>query len=337
MDSERFVSKVEGSLLSFKLEEPDMFPRVVNSECVAIGGWKLNVASLIDSKTNSDFIVQGWESLERLIPLRELMIPFLYSTVINYARFGIAEIEPHWTKLLRLCFWYQKCLSLSDSNFHFKQTEIKKATMKPFRNTEKALNKGKGKGFLLAIEQMQRTIISYTSELKFASLSSGCGHKVSFSKKNDFILDNLLAEVKSVYSHATIERKDNEIPRLKIHGQVFGDKFDAYNELFNFVKSKKVWRHICKAYCQNGEIIFVDGTHTFASILLYLLSTNMVNLSFEKALEIAVKLADERKSIPVIINVSIGSYDHRLLAFTVPIPRQYFREWFSQTQSNTEE
>lgn len=41
--------------------------------------------------------------------------------------------------------------------------------MKPFWNTEKALNKGKGKDFLSAIEQLQRTIISYTNELKFAS------------------------------------------------------------------------------------------------------------------------------------------------------------------------
>ena len=332
MDSERFVSKVEGSLLSFKLEDLDMIPRVVNSECVAIGGWKLNVVSLIDSKTNSDFVVQGWGSLEKLIPLRELMIPLLYSTVMNYARFGIAEIEPHWTKLLRLCYWYQKCLGIGNSSFHFKQTEIKRAILKPYRNTEKALNKGKGKDFILAIEQLARTILSYASELKFASLASECGHKVSFSKRNDFVIDNLPSEVKSVYSHATIERKDNEIPRLKIHGKIFGDKFNSYNELFNFVKSKKVWRHICKGYCQNGEIIFIDGTHTFASILLYLLSTNKeVDLSFEKALEIAVKLAKENKRIPIIIIASIGSYDHRLLAFIVPIPRQYFLKWFSQT------
>lgn len=104
--------------------------------------------------------------------------------------------------------------------------------------------------------------------------------------------------------------------------------------LFNFIKSKKVWRHICKGYRQNGKIIFLDGTHTFASILLCLLSTNKeIDLSFDNALEIALKLTEEKKSLPVIVNASIGSYNQSLLAFVVPIRLKYFLKWFSQDTS----
>ena len=54
-----------------------------------------------------------------------------------------------------------------------------------------------------------------------------------------------------------------------------------------------------------------------------------INDMIERALETAVKLAEDKKrSLPVIINASIGSYDHRLLAFIVPIPRQYFLNGF---------
>lgn len=320
VDYGEFVSKVEGTTLSFKLEETDVVPSSVDAELVSLGGVKLNVVSLIDSKTSSEFVVQGWKSLEKVVPLREMMVPFLYSTVIDYARFGITTgVEPHWTKLLRLCFWYQKCLEMNDSNFHFKQTELKRKILKPLRNAQKAL--AQGPAFLPATQQLATTIMSYTSELKFPSLANELGHKVSFSKNNDFVIESLPCEVKSIYSHASVEHQDNKVTGLKIHGQKFGESVQPFDELFNFVKSKKVWSHICKAYSQNGKIIFLDATHTFASILLYLISTNKgADLPFDKALETSIRLAKEGERLPVLVNASISSAEQHLLAFVVPIP-----------------
>ena len=323
VDSEKFVSEVEGTVLNFRLEDSDIAPCVVDSESLAIGGWKLNVVSLIDSEATSEFVAEGWKSLEQLVPLRRLMIPFLISTVIYYARFGVAPIEPHWTSLLRLCFWYQKCLGINDSHFHYKQSEIKRAILKPLSNTEKFRNKPKD--FLPAMEQLNKTVTSYTSELEFPSLAYEQGYAVSFNKENDFVIDGLPVEVKSVRSHITIEHQESGIPNLKIHGQVFGEKVNHYDELCNFIKSRKVWRHICKGYCQNGKIIFLDATYTFASILLYLLTPNKeVDLSFGGALKVAVKIAKEKKHLPVIVTASVCSEKQRLLAFVVPIPLDLF-------------
>lgn len=325
VDYGEFASTVEGSVLSFKLEDSDVVPHAVDPELVALGRVKLNVVSLIDSKTNSEFVVQSWGSLEKLVPLRKLMVPFLYSTAIDYLRFGITTgVEPHWTKLLRLCFWYQKCLEINDNNFHFKQTEIKRKMLRPMRNAEKAL--AQGPQFLSATEHLATTVMSCTSELKFPSLANELGHEISFSKTNDFVLDNLPCEVKSVYSHATVGHQGNKISELKIHGQVFGENVRPVDELFNFVKSKKVWGHICKGYVQGGKIIFLDATHTFASILLYLLSPNKgADLLFDRAFEAAVKLAEGGKRLPVIVSASISSEEGRLLAFVVPIPLEAFR------------
>jgi len=319
-DSEGFVSNVEGSVLNIKLNEADMIPSAVDTEHVAIGGWKLNVSSLIESKANSDFVVLGWKNLEKYIPLKRLMILYIYSTVIFYARFGFAPIVPHWGNLLRICYWHQKCLEIDNSNFDYKQREIKKALLKTLRNAEKTL--GNVKTFIPAMEQLDNTLTSYISELQFPSLAHDYGYTVSFCKENDFIIDNFPAEVKSVHSHFTIERKESEIPSFKIHGQVFGKEMNPLSEIFKFMKSRKFGNTCGKAYCQNGEIIFLDSTYTFASTLLYLLADNKTaDFSFEKALRNALELAREGKRLPVIINASVSSLEHLLLAFVVPMQR----------------
>jgi hypothetical protein len=284
---------------------------------LALGGWKLNVVSLIDSKATSEFVIEGWKSLEKLIPLRRLMIPFVISTIIHYVRFSVAPIEPDWTSLLRLSFWYQKCLGIGDRNFHYKQNEIKRAILKPLSNTEKSINTPKD--FIPAIEQLGKTVTSYTSELKFPSLSFEQGHRVSFSKENDFVVDDLPAEVKSVRSHVTIEKQEGGIPKLKIHGLVFGENVNYYDELHNFIRSRKVWKLISKGYCQNGKIIFLDATYTHAFVPLYLLSSSKVDLSFSEPLEAAIKLAKEKKNLPVIVTASVSSEEQYLFAFLVPI------------------
>jgi len=323
IDSEGFVSEVEGSVLNFNLKDADTFPAAVDSELVAIGGWKLNAISLIHSKASSEMVVKGWKSLEELIPMDRLLIPFLYSTAIDYVRFSISGVEPAWARLLRLCYWYEKCLELDSEDFHYKQTEIKRALLKPLRNAEKTLN-NKGKSFLSAMEQLNRAISSYTSELTFPVLTNECGNKVSFDEKHDFILKTFPCEVKSVYSHMTIEPKNNGTPKLKIHGQVLGEKVNPYEEFFKFIFSKKALAHMSKAYSQGGKFVFLDATHTFASTLMYLLSTEKrVDFSFCNALNNAINLAKSSKEkLPIVVVSSVSSYEHQTIAFVVPMPLQ---------------
>jgi len=325
IDSEGFASEIEGSVLNFRLEDSDMFPKAIDSELIAIGGWKLNAVSLIHSKASSEMVVKGWKSLGQLVPMDRLLIPFVWSTGIDYVRFNISGVEPKWATLLRLCYWYERCLGLNNENFHYKQTEIKRAILKPLRNTEKALN-DKGKGFLSAMEQLSRTISSYTSELAFAVLTYECGNKISFDKNHDFISDIFPCEVKSVYSHMTVEQEKDGTPKLNIHGQFLGEKLNPYEEFFKFIFSNKTLAHMSKAYSQGGKLILLDATHTFASTLMYLFSTKKgVDLSFCKALNNAINLAkNTREKLPVVVVSSVSSYEHQTIAFVVPMPLQLF-------------
>lgn len=212
---------------------------------------------------------------------------------------------------------------MKDENFHFKQTEIKRQIRRPLRNVEKTLE-AKGRGFLHTMEQLRGRISSYSTELWMASLTNRCGYKVSFDKRHDFLFEVFPCEVKSVYSHATIERQADRATKMVIGGQVLGGKVNPYEELLNFVFSKKALKHIRKAYKQGGKVLFLDITHTFASIFLYLLSTTKgVDLSFYKALNNAVNLAKSNKEkLPVVVVSSLSSYEHQTIVFDVPMPLQ---------------
>lgn len=337
IDSEGVKSKVEGSTLHFRLENSDAFPNVVDSELVAIGGWKLNAFSLIHSKASPDMVVRGWKSLEQLVPMDRLLIPFLYSNAIDYVRFNMYRVEPKWTKLLRLCYWYERCLGLNDKDFHYKQTEIKRAILRPLRNAEKTINNNKIEDFLSAMEQLSRVISSYTSELIFPTLTEEFGNRVSFGKKHDFLFNSLPCEVKSLYSHMTIKRKKDGTPKLDIHGQILGEEVKPYEDLFRFILSKKALAHMYNAFSQGGKFVFLDITHTFASILMYLFSEEKgIDLSFPKALNSAVSLLkDTKEKLPVVVVSSVCSYEHQMIAFVVPMPLQLF-QWIENMIKNNE-
>jgi hypothetical protein len=329
IDSKDFTSEIKNSILTFKLENSDTVPRAINTELVAIGGWKLNVVSLIHAKSNSEIIVNGWKSLETLVPMDRLLIPFLYIAAVDYLRFRFSNIEPSWTGLLRFSYWYERCLNLNDNNFQYKQTEIKRKILKPLRNAEKAIN-NKGRNFIPAMEQLRKEIASYTSELQFAVLASDCGKKVTFLKKHDFILDLYPSEVKSMYSRWELERNKGKT-KFKIYGQILGKKVDPYKEFSNFIFSRKTLGHIQKAYNQGGKLIFLNVTYTFASHLMYLMyllsKEKGTTFSFYKALDNAINIHKKNKEkLPVIVVSSNSSYEHQILSFVVPMPLELFKK-----------
>lgn len=321
ISSEDVETEVKKGLLTFKLKDSDVVPQAIDSELVSIGGWRINAISTIDSQASSKMIAESWELLEEILPMDRLLIPFLYSNGAYYARFHYSGAQPHWVDLLRLGYWHKKCLDLKDGDFHFKQTEIKRQIRKPLRNTEKTLD-ADGRGFFHFMEELRGRISSCSSELCVASLAERCGYKVSFHKRHDFLFESLPCEVKSLYSHATIEAQTGENLKMTVGGQVLGDKVNPYEELFNFVFSKKSLNHIHEAYKQGGKVIYLDITHTFASLFLYLLSTTKgIDLSICKGLSNAIKLANTNKEkLAVVVASSISSYEHKTPAFAIPIP-----------------
>ncbi|MEX2706589.1 MAG: hypothetical protein Q6352_015255 [Candidatus Freyrarchaeum guaymaensis] len=311
--------RVESKQLKINLDEKDLTPQSYGNELLALGGCKLNVTSTIDKDATSEDVIRGWFSLNELVRLDSLFIPFLYYNFIEYPAFGIMSLEPKWTKLLRLCYWYQKCLDIPSSNFHYKQNEFKRRIKKPLRRVEESLKKF-GLDFITKVEELSEIIMSYSSELLFAACSHNLGYRVIFNKKHDFLLNNIPVEVKTLYSHINID-KQKEIPRIVIGGEPRGE-FNLKSEILSFIKSKKVLNHIRTAKAQGGSIIFLNASQTFAGLLLNLFPIQEnIDLPLSNALKDAVNLASkkEKNPLPVIIYSSINSHVHTTSALMVSI------------------
>lgn len=322
LDSTDFHSRVEGKMLHVSLPTFDVTPQEHDRELIALGGWKINVISTIDPQATPEIAIQGWNSLGKLISVDRLFIPFLYSTVIDYVRLGVLQSAPDWTKLLRLCYWYQKCLEISESSFHYKQSEMKKQLRKSLRNVETAIN-AHGQDFLCRSAELSRTVASYVQELRFAALSHRLGYRVSFHKIHDFLINDLPAEVKTLRSHFQIEQEADQLPKMIIGGQVHDEKINPLKEIAKFVSSKKVIAHINKALCQGGLIVFVDATNTFAGFLINAFSmSEKLELPLNKALKEAVDLATkpEKNPLPIIVSASAKGYEYLTTAITLPLP-----------------
>jgi len=87
-------------------------------------------------------------------------------------------------------------------------------------------------------------------------------------------------------------------------------------------------KQIAKAYCQGAKLVFLDASHTFASTMVYLLSTKReAKLSFLDALNNATNLAKRsREKLLVVVVSSVSSYEHQTIAFVVPMPSQLLWE-----------
>lgn len=276
MDSEGFLSSINRGELPVNLKDAYMTPRA-HRELLELGGWKLNVVSTIDGSANSEVLIKGWESLGKLVPIDRLFLPFLYSTVIDYVRLRFMDAEPQWAKLLRLCYWYWRCLEINDSSFRHKQSEIKRQIRKPLINVEKELG-ANVRDFIDRNIKLGTVVTNYANELMFAALCHRLGYAVNFHKKHDFLVNSVPAEVKSVYSHIRLDKWDDGAPRMTIGGQALGESVNMPQELLKFVTSRKIWGHVGKAIAQGGLIVFLDATRTFTGSMLALL-TQFLTLS----------------------------------------------------------
>jgi len=90
-----------------------------------------------------------------------------------------------------LCYWYYKCSNINNSDFHYKEKEIRKSLIGQLANVEKNMEPP-STNFFSSMEELNIRLSGYSSELMFASLADQAGLKVSFHRKHDILIDNLL-------------------------------------------------------------------------------------------------------------------------------------------------
>jgi hypothetical protein len=126
----------------------DHLPRTVNNKAntLAFGGWEFDIRRTVYPTANIEQIFDGWNSLVAVkIPmdllflslfLKELFCNNTITTEHNSKcnildQKKISKEEPELVALLRLCYWYHRCLQINDRmqdnyfNFNDKLKEIK--------------------------------------------------------------------------------------------------------------------------------------------------------------------------------------------------------------------
>nr|MDO8082355.1 hypothetical protein [Candidatus Freyarchaeota archaeon] len=321
MDYSDLDAHVENMRLRIDLGEKGLTPQPYDKERLALGGCKFNVTSTVDRDATPEDVIRGWSSLNEIIPMEKLFIPLFHQNFVNYRLTGVMSAEPTWTKLLRLCYWYQKCLDIPDSDFHYKQNEFKRKINKPLRYVEESIEK-KSPDFITKVGGLSEIIMSHTSELLFAASSHSLGYKVTFDKKHDFRINYMPAEVKTLYSHFKIDWQ-NEIPKIVIGGEPKGE-FNLRSEIQDFIYSKKVLDDVNVAVTQGGLLIFLDASQTFAGLLLnYFPIQKSIDLPLSDAIKDAVNIAgkNNESKIPVIIYSSINFDVYTTSALMIPVKR----------------
>ena len=331
------------------LDEYDKVPhRTDNNDIVALGGWEFNITKIIYPTATIQEIFDGWnELIEEKIPMDLLFLSLFIRAVFDNDKSEIInEQEPELVALLRLCYWYHKCLQFTGKNnkennyFIDKQNELKDELGRGVRAKARqygvpaiadfgadielyhreilpvlnAIKQRKApKGFVEALREIRHSIYRFVSEFMFFSLASESGFDIVFIKTNleeknpDLFINTIPADIKTL------------IDEIQYQDQIEDSLFEEI--LFSLQRNKLISK--INEGLKQGIIIVLDATGTSLGYAINLYaSQNKKNLSVQKAITDAIELVINSEYNPIIIlaqSCDLGCA-FRLSVITVPIP-----------------
>ena len=256
-DCEEFASIIKQS------ESPDytkMILQVSDEGYASLNGWKFNVHSTIYSGASASEIVEGQQLLDSHAPnlINKLLEIFFLKSVSEFQRFRptssigrFCEIEPESLDLLRLCYWFKKCVQIQNSNFlQFKSPEVKRKLANGLLSNiedyatkvaddfpggtdeeflvwlQDSLNKAilpkpPDRNFKIFMKKLSEDIRSINSELMFAALCNYNDYKISFDTSTgpdhdfDFLINSLPVQVKTFNPSEDREKSIKKIEELE--------------------------------------------------------------------------------------------------------------------------
>jgi hypothetical protein len=128
MDNQRFLWMIRTQEKGILLTEYDMMPQDVTGEVnvgeevIMLGGWKFNVSRMIYRYATINEILEGWNHLlHEKIPVDILFLSLFIRTILDRDNPESIGKEPELIVVLKLCYWYHKCLQMnSNNNFEYK-------------------------------------------------------------------------------------------------------------------------------------------------------------------------------------------------------------------------
>jgi|GEM_PF-1485081 hypothetical protein len=348
MDNQKFLEMTENGIL---LTEYDMTPqdvtREVNvgKEVIMLGGWKFNVSRVIYTYATINEIEEGWKDLlHEKIPVDILFLSLFIRTILDRDKPESIGKEPELVVLLKLCYWYHKCLKMdSNNNFQYKINEIRdelgegllaKAeryqlpvrvnlgsdTRKYFENLQPILfaigKRRSPPGFTDMLLDIRHSVYRFVSEYLFYSLGDEANFMISIIKNNrhqktpDLYLNTIPSDVKTIVDKMEYQEKIED---------------NLLEEILCSLKRNKIFKKVNEGLSQGGKIIILDATApSLGYAINYYASTHKKTLTIQIAINDSIVFANSNSKGYIPILIFAQSIDHecnfRLSAVMVPCP-----------------
>src|SRR5215211_18233 len=228
-DCRRLVKEINRSS-SLLIDSMDRSPIQIDDNIINLNKIKIDIQSTIYKEAVSADIINSWYSFSKYFPIEKFLEIFMFEYVSKLVKKGVADFEPDIIELLRLAYWFDKCLILE--NFEYKINEVRyKLGKRLLKNFEKynisrsiddytfnnelntlilkqkrqVFTDKEKKQFANYLKNWFKESFSFISEFMSAFLSSKCEFQVSCDKKNnfdvkhdyDFIIENFGVQVKT--------------------------------------------------------------------------------------------------------------------------------------------
>jgi hypothetical protein len=174
-------------------------------------------------------------------------------------------------------------------------------------------------------EDLLNSTCDLYSELMFASICKTKGMDVKLNEVNDFLIDNQIAEVKSIhddYNRAHFDLNDDLLTKSITNSYRIEDLQD---EISTQLLQPKWHDHLSKAISkQKGKIVFVNATQSpnLGRISVFIEEHNLKR-DIKKILNSAMEFMDKQDVLPVLVTMEAIHNLHvvSFMLFLLPIRR----------------
>jgi len=205
----------------------------IDNKRISIHGCKIDVTTVINNRSTSEEIVNGWNILQDSISMDILSRLLLLNTIYKNLMITnpgeitvnndilISNKAPDVIVLLSLCYWVNICKNLMDAdNFKIKMSElnhnfainslnqvyqeVSKLEILRVKSIDKEFGENYAKSKFYNIKQWVETIVSFTSEFMLCSIIKQLNLDVSFIpsanniKRCDLLVKEYHIEIKSI-------------------------------------------------------------------------------------------------------------------------------------------
>ena len=174
-----------------------------------------------------------------------------------------------------------------------------------------------------AYEDLLNTTSDFYTEIMFAVLSQLSGYNISLNKTNDFVVDNKVAEVKSIHDIFDTNLLDkNARPFLQMSLTTNFSLHDLKQTIAEQVSRNKWKYHISKAIKkQNGNIILVNATQSqgLQPVSIFL-EEKKLRQTFNHILDESLAHIKSNDSNPVLVILETMGINHIVTPFWFPVP-----------------